>query len=138
LGNKLIGKGASGLERESGLVGGIGGFIKGLTTPTEEARKELAQLTSAAQKTGEEFLKVGAGDQSKVKLMTEGLGSQDPYKVIASSMAKVGGGGGYMVQGMTIEARNQIKMIRQQEFTNELIKAQTKAIEKQGQDKMKK
>jgi hypothetical protein len=43
-----------------------------------------------------------------------------------------------MVQGMTIEARNQIKMIRQQEFTNELIKAQTKAIEKQGQDKMKK
>jgi hypothetical protein len=138
LGNKLIGKGASGLERESGLVGGIGGFIKGLTTPTEEARKELAQLTAAAQKTGEEFLKVGAGDQSKVKIMTEGLGSQDPYKVIASSMAKVGGGGGYMVQGMTIEARNQIKMIRQQEFTNELIKAQTKAIEKQGQDKMKK
>ena len=52
-------------------------------------------------------------------------------------MAKVGGGGGYMVQGMTIEARNQIKQLRTQEFTNELIKVQTKAVEKIGADKMK-
>lgn len=126
------------LEQAGGFAGGVGGFIKGLSTPTEEARKELAQLTEAAKKTGNAFLEAGAGDQGKVKIMQSALGTQDPYKVIASSMAKVGGGGGYMVQGMTIEARNQIKMIRQQEFTNELIKTQTKAIERQGQDKMKK
>lgn len=137
-GSAIIKTGVSTLSEQSGLAGGIGGFIKGLSTPTEEARKELAQLTEAAKKTGNAFLEAGAGDQGKVKIMQSALGTQDPYKVIASSMAKVGGGGGYMVQGMTIEARNQIKMIRQQEFTNELIKTQTKAIERQGQDKMKK
>lgn len=136
-GSAIIKTGVSTLSEQSGLAGGIGGFIKGLSTPTEEARKELAQLTEAAKKTGNAFLEAGAGDQGKVKIMQSALGTQDPYKVIASSMAKVGGGGGYMVQGMTIEARNQIKMIRQQEFTNELIKAQTKAVEKIGADKMK-
>ena len=126
------------LEQAGGFAGGIGGFIKGLTTPTEDATKRLKELSDAALKTGEEFLKVGAGDQSKVKIMTEGLGSQDPYKVIASSMAKVGGGGGYMVQGMTIEARNQIKQLRATEMQTEIQKAQLQAINKLGADKMKK
>jgi hypothetical protein len=138
LGNKMIGRGAASLEKENGLIGGIGGFIKGLTTPTEDATKRLKELSDAALKTGEEFLKVGAGDQSKVKIMTEGLGSQDPYKVIASSMAKVGGGGGYMVQGMTIEARNQIKQLRATEMTNEILKVQNQTLQQLGADKMKK
>jgi hypothetical protein len=137
LGNKMIGRGAGKLESEGGILGGIGGFIKGLNTPIKEATGKLAELTAAALKTGEDFLTKGAGDQKKTKIMTEGLGSQDPYKVIASSMAKVGGGGGYMVQGMTIEARNQIKQLRAQELQNELTKETNKAIEKIGADKMK-
>ena len=137
-GKAVVKTGISTISEQSGLAGGVGGFIKGLTTPTEEAQKRLNELTAAAQKTGEEFLKVGAGDQSKVKMMTEGLGSQDPYKVIASSMAKVGGGGGYMVQGMTIEARNQIKQLRATELQTEIQKAQLQAINKLGADKMKK
>ena len=69
--------------------------------------------------------------------MTEGLGSQDPYKVIASSMAKVGGGGGYMVQGMTIEARNQIKQLNAANLANEINQKTLVAVEKIGTDKMK-
>ena len=129
--------GASTLSEQGGIVGGIGGFVKGVTTDSKEATGKLAELVSAALKTGEDFLTKGAGDQKKTKIMTEGLGSQDPYKVIASSMAKVGGGGGYMVQGMTIEARNQIKQLRAQELQNELTKETNKAIEKIGADKMK-
>jgi len=129
--------GVSTLEEQGGLVGGIGGFAKGLTTDPKEASDKLAELTAAALKTGEAFLTKGAGDQSKVKIMTEGLGAQDPYKVIASSMAKVGGGGGYMVQGMTIEARFAMRKLAQQVITNELIVKQTAAIEKLGPDKMK-
>lgn len=137
-GNKMLAKGQDKLESAGGIFGGIGGFIKGVITPAEGAADKLSGLVADALKAGEDYITKGAGNQSKAKSRTEAFGAQDPYKVIASSMAKVGGGGGYMVQGMTIEARNQIKMIRQQEFTNELIKAQTKAIEKQGQDKMKK
>jgi hypothetical protein len=52
-------------------------------------------------------------------------------------MAKIGGGGGYMVQGMTIEARFAMRKLAQQVITNELIVKQTAAIEKLGPDKMK-
>ena len=137
LGNKMIGRGAGKLESEGGILGGIGGFIKGLNTPIKEATGKLAELTAAALKTGEDFLTKGAGDQKKTKIMTEGLGSQDPYKVIASSMAKVGGGGGYMVQGMTIEARNQIKQINAANLANEINQKTLVAVEKIGTDKMK-
>lgn len=137
LGNKMIGRGAGKLESEGGILGGIGGFIKGLNTPIKEATGKLAELTAAALKTGEDFLTKGAGDQKKTKIMTEGLGSQDPYKVIASSMAKVGGGGGYMVQGMTIEARNQIKQINAANLANEINQKTLVAVEKIGADKMK-
>jgi len=129
--------GVSTLEEQGGLVGGIGGFAKGLTTDPKKASDKLAELTAAALKTGEAFLTKGAGDQSKVKIMTEGLGAQDPYKVIASSMAKVGGGGGYMVQGMTIQARNQIKQINAANLANEINAKTLVAVEKIGADKMK-
>lgn len=137
LGSKMIGRGAKDLESQGGILGGIGGFVKGLNTPIEAATGKLAELTAAALKTGEDFLTKGAGNQSKAKTTPEAFGAQDPYKVIASSMAKVGGGGGYMVQGMTIEARNQIKQLRAQELQNELTKETNKAIEKIGADKMK-
>jgi hypothetical protein len=52
-------------------------------------------------------------------------------------MAKIGGGGGYMVQGMTIEARFAQRQLAQQVITNELTVKQTVAIEKIGNDKMK-
>jgi hypothetical protein len=137
LGHKMIGQGAKDLESQGGILGGIGGFIKGLNTPIEAATGKLAELTAAALKTGEDFLTKGAGDQKKTKIMTEGLGAQDPYKVIASSMAKVGGGGGYMVQGMTIEARNQIKQINAANLANEINQKTLVAVEKIGADKMK-
>lgn len=136
-GKAVFKSGASTLSEQGGLVGGIGGFVKGVTTDPKEASDKLASLVKSALKTGEDFLTKGAGNQSKAKTTPEAFGAQDPYKVIASSMAKVGGGGGYMVQGMTIEARNQIKQIRLQEFQNELTKETNKAIEKIGADKMK-
>lgn len=136
-GKTEIGLGAKQMEKEGGILGGIGGFIKGLTTDPKEASDKLAELVAAALKTGEDFLTKGAGDQKKTKIMTEGLGSQDPYKVIASSMAKVGGGGGYMVQGMTIEARNQIKQINAANLANEINQKTLVAVEKIGTDKMK-
>jgi hypothetical protein len=129
--------GAKELASVGGFFAGIGEFITGVNTPIEAATGKLAELTTAALKTGEDFLTKGAGDQKKTKMMTEGLGAQDPYKVIASSMAKVGGGGGYMVQGMTIEARFAMRKLAQQVITNELIVKQTAAIEKIGTDKMK-
>ena len=137
LGNKMIGRGAKDLESQGGILGGIGGFIKGLNTPIKEATGKLAELTAAAIKSGEDAIGKAAGPMKKDKIMTAGLGAQDPYKVIASSMAKVGGGGGYMVQGMTIEARFAMRKLAQQVITNELIVKQTAAIEKIGTDKMK-
>lgn len=129
--------GVSTLEEQGGLVGGIGGFAKGLTTDPKKASDKLAELIAAALKTGEAFLTKGAGDQKKTKIMTAGLGAQDPYKVIASSMAKVGGGGGYMVQGMTIEARDRIKQINAANLANEIAEKTRVAVEKLGFDKMK-
>ena len=137
-GSKMIGKGRGKLD-ESGntIFGGISGVIKGLTTDPKGASDKLASLVESALKAGDDYITKGAGNQSKAKTTPEAFGAQDPYKVIASSMAKVGGGGGYMVQGMTIEARTAIKKLREQEFTNDLLKEQTKAIEKIGADKMK-
>ena len=138
LGNKMIGRGQGKLD-ESGntIFGGISGVIKGLTTDPKGASDKLASLVESALKAGDDYITKGAGNQSKAKTTPEAFGAQDPYKVIASSMAKVGGGGGYMVQGMTIEARNQIKQLRAQELQNELTKETNKAIEKIGADKMK-
>jgi hypothetical protein len=136
-GNKMLAKGQGKLESAGGIFGGIGGFIKGLNTPIEAATGKLAELIADALKAGEDYITKGAGNQSKAKARTEAFGAQDPYKVIASSMAKVGGGGGYMVQGMTIEARTNMRKLAQQVLTNELIVKQTVAIEKLGADKMK-
>ena len=137
-GSKMISKGRGRLDDTGNpIFKGISGVIKGLTTDPKVASDKLAELVAAALKAGDDYITKGAGNQSKAKTTPEAFGAQDPYKVIASSMAKVGGGGGYMVQGMTIEARNQIKQLRTQEFTNELIKVQTKAVEKIGADKMK-
>jgi len=129
--------GVSTLEEQGGLVGGIGGFAKGVNTPIKTATAKLAELTAAAIKAGEDAIGKAAGPMKKDKIMTEGLGAQDPYKVIASSMAKVGGGGGYMVQGMTIEARNQIKQINAANLANEINAKTLVAVEKLGADKMK-
>jgi len=137
LGHKMIGRGSKDLESQGGILGGIGGFIKGLNTPIEAATGKLAELTAAALKTGEDFLTKGAGSQKKDKMMTEGLGAQEPYKVIASSMAKIGGGGGYMVQGMSIEARHQIKQINAANLANEINAKTLVAVQKIGTDKMK-
>jgi hypothetical protein len=136
-GKAIVKTGVSTISEQSGFAGGVVGFIKGLNTPTEEATEKLKALSDAALKTGQDFLTKGAGDQKKTKIMTEGLGSQDPYKVIASSMAKVGGGGGYMVQGMTIEARNQIKQINAANLANDIANKTLVAVEKIGTDKMK-
>jgi hypothetical protein len=137
LGHKMIDRGAKDLESQGGILGGIGGFIKRLNTPIEGAADKLSGLVADALKAGEDYITKGAGNQSKAKGRIEAFGAQDPYKVIASSMAKIGGGGGYMVQGMTIEARFSMRKLAQQVITNELIVKQTVAIEKIGADKMK-
>ena len=137
LGSKMISKGSEKIESEGGIFGGIGGLIKGIATPPKGAADKLSGLVADALKAGEDYITKGAGNQSKAKARTEAFGAQDPYKVIASSMAKVGGGGGYMVQGMTIEARNQIKQITAANLANEINAKTLVAVEKLGADKMK-
>lgn len=127
-GNAQINLGVKRLAKEDGFAGGVGGFLKAFNTPVEEATEQLKSLGAAALKTGEDLLKDRAGYQGKIPLVQSALGHQDPYRVIASSLAKVGGGGGYAVQSMSIEARNQIKQIRAAEIQIEIQKQTLGAI----------
>ena len=121
----------------SGLAGALAGFAKGFTTDPEKAKTDLAAIIKEAMDAAGKIMQTTAGSQKKDKIMTAGLGAQDPYKVIASSMAKVGGGGGYMVQGMTIQARTQIKELNAANLANDIANKTLVAVQKLGPDKMK-
>lgn len=126
-----------GFERSKASFGneGVGGFfsdlITGITTETEKARKDLAVVLGRANKVGAEIIgkeAEKAGD--KFKLNQAALGKQEPYKVIADSMAKVGGGGGFIMASQTIEQRNQMKMIQGQVLELEELKLINQGVQK--------
>ena len=69
------------------------------------ARTHLAELGDAA-------FKAGGGLQGKDGKGQMGTTKADPFKVIGDSLARIGGGGGALRVGMTIEAKNSIMIAR--------------------------
>jgi len=88
---------------------------------------KLAKLIDDAKAIGQKVFRSGGSPDSD-KGMREGLGKQEPYKVIADSLASVGGGGGFARQGMSIQERQHAaqqkaakEMTDQQKKTNTLL-----------------
>jgi len=94
-------------------------------SPEARALKgQLAALASAAEKSGAALAK------SAPEKLTGYAGMKaDPYSVIADSMAKIGGGGGAMRVGMTIEEK---QLFEQKNATRILIDIKTKMSEKKA------
>lgn len=114
-----------------GAGGFFSGLITGITTETEKARKDLAVVLRRANKVGAEIIgKEAEKSGDKFKLNQAALGKQEPYKVIADSMAKVGGGGGFIMASQTIEQRNQMKMIQGQVLQIEELKLINQGVQK--------
>lgn len=129
-------KGAFGKE---GFGGFMSGLITGITTETNQARKDLAKALAAGKKTGDALVEAGVKAAGpKFQLMQAGLGHQEPYKVIADSLASVGGGGGFIRQSMSIEAREAIKHTKALELQVGLQKTTNKLLGKMGGLVMKK
>ena len=75
--------------------------FKNVRSPETEARLlKLSEIMGNAQKRGEEL---AAGAQGKPG--SPGVGKADPFRVIADSLARVGGGGGFIQVGQTLEAK---------------------------------
>ena len=130
-------KGAFGSGNDLG--GFMSGLITGITTETSQARKDLAAALASGKKTGDAIVEAGAKAAGpKFQLMQQGLGHQEPYKVIADSLAKVGGGGGFIRQSMSIEAREAIKHTKALEAQIGLQKITNQLLGKMGAPVMKK
>jgi len=94
---------------------------------TDLLEDELRKLISEAKSIGQKVFKSG-GPPDSDKGLREGLGKQDPYKVIADSLASVGGGGGFLRQGMSVaekaaaeQAKAAREMLDQQKKTNQIL-----------------
>ena len=107
------------------ISGGSAGtnFAAGFSKEGKEASDKLAKVLDKGMLTGKGVITEEAGDRSKAKINYQALGKQDPFAVIASSMAKIGGGGAYIQTGMSAEARQLIKNGRAAEKTNEILTA---------------
>jgi hypothetical protein len=101
-------------------IPGAKGFGEGFTKEGKAAEDALKKLTDSAKISGQAFMEKNAGDRSKSELNYQALGKQDPFSVIASSMAKIGGGGNYIQTGMSAEARQLIINGQAAQLQNEL------------------
>lgn len=82
------------------------------TSPEAIALKaRLSALGLAAAKTGEALAANAPGKPTGYVVKA------DPFKVIADSLARIGGGGGFIQVGMTIEAKNSILIARASQQT---------------------
>lgn len=109
----------------SAISGGSAGtnFAAGFSKDGKEASDKLGKLLDKGMLAGQKVVTENAGDRDKAKINYQALGKQDPFAVIASSMAKIGGGGAYIQTGMSAEARQLIKNGRAAEKTNEILTA---------------
>jgi len=115
-------KGAFGSGSDFG--GFMSGLITGVTTDASKARGDLATAVAAATATGKALVDSGVGKAGKkFELNQAALGTQEPYKVIADSLAKVGGGGGFISSSMSIEAREALKANQTRQMQLEVLKA---------------
>ncbi len=72
----------------------------GASPEVKALKARLAELGSAALKTGEALALSAPGKPTNF-----GVGKADPFRVIADSLARVGGGGGFIQVGQTLEAK---------------------------------
>jgi hypothetical protein len=101
--------------------GGTGEFKKGNVFDTTESGKRLQELIEKGFKTGTEMNESSrekhAGDEKGNKsVLTSFSGSSS--KVIADSLAKVGGGGGFLRAGMSLQERTQMQQLMAQKQGN--------------------
>jgi len=90
------------------------GFLFDTTALTADLKNKIADaLLNAA----------GSGSEDQTTGIYEGLGKQEPYKVIADSLASVGGGGGFARQGMSVQEK---QAAMQQKAAKEMIDEQKK------------
>ena len=99
-----------------------GKFEKGTVFDTEEASKKMADLIAKGFKTGEKMNEEAKNKERGAdpkKVLTSFSGSSS--KVIADSLAKVGGGGGYLRAGMSLQERTQLEQLRAQKQGNQTL-----------------
>lgn len=117
------------------ISGGSAGsnFASGFSKEGKEASDKLAKVLDKGMLAGKGVITDAAGDRDKAKINYQALGKQDPFAVISSSMAKIGGGGNYIQTGMSAEARQLIKNGRAAELGNEIAKQIAKNTSVTGQ-----
>ena len=117
------------------ISGGSDGtnFAAAFSKDGKEASDKLSKVLDKGMLAGQKVVTENAGDRDKAKINYQALGKQDPFAVIASSMAKIGGGGAYIQTGMSAEARQLIKNGRAAELGNEIAKQIAKNTSVTGQ-----
>jgi len=102
------------------------GFQKGNVFDTTESNKRLQDIIANGFKTGSEMQDASSekksGDERIAKnVLTSFSGSSS--KVIADSLAKVGGGGGFLRAGMSLQERSAMQTAMATKQTAETLKA---------------
>jgi len=106
--------------------GGTNEFKKGNVIDTTETGRKLQELIANGFKTGTEMQEASrdkrSGDEKTAKsVLTSFSGSSS--KVIADSLAKVGGGGGFLRAGMSLQERTAMQTAMATRQTAETLKA---------------
>ncbi len=103
------------------------GFKDVKSAKTDAAISKLTDLLDAAKRRGEDLAAGAVGKPGSL-----GVGKADPFRVIADSLARVGGGGGFIQVGQTLEAKLLIQNNRYaaQTAENTRITAQAAATRK--------
>lgn len=128
-GQELAGRGGEGFAQFAKNLfpqGESEGFQKGNVFDTTESGKKLQELIEKGFKTGVEMQetsrdKSGKDEKGAKSVLTSFSGSSS--KVVADSLAKVGGGGGFLRAGMTLSERSQMQTALATRQTAETLKA---------------
>jgi len=128
-GQELAGEGGEGFAQFAKNLfpeGGITTLQKGNVFDTTESGKKLQELIEKGFKTGVEMQDASRdkkeGDEKVAKsVLTSFSGSSS--KVIADSLAKVGGGGGFLRAGMSLQERSAMQTAMATKQTAETLKA---------------
>lgn len=128
-GQELAGRGGEGFAQFAKNLfpeGGKTEFQKGNVFDTTESGKRLQELIEKGFKTGTEMTESSRDKASKNEtgaksVLTSFSGSSS--KVIADSLAKVGGGGGFLRAGMSLQERSAMQTALATRQTAETLKA---------------
>tara|TARA_R110000868_G_scaffold59271_1_gene181953 strand:- start:3372 stop:4940 length:1569 start_codon:yes stop_codon:yes gene_type:complete len=128
-GQELAGRGGEGFKQFAENLfpqGGNGEFQKGNVFDTTESGKKLQDLIEKGFKTGTDMQDASrekhAGDEKGNKAVLNTF-SGSSSKVIADSLAKVGGGGGFLRQGQTLAEKSAMQTALATKQTAETLMA---------------